>query len=211
VVYNGFDPERLQLYPSEITLSHQKGPFKVVMVARMYPVKDYNSFFQGARLLTTNEQSAWQFMAIGDGPSRSDLINGAADLTTRSVLSFPQAGLEVLPYVREANVGVLLTVPWFQEGCSNSILEYMACGLPVVCNDSGGNRELVVHGVTGFIVPSQDVNAVVEKLRWLRAHPQEALAMGVAARQQLLKEFAVQKLVEKTLLVYAELLPSEYS
>jgi glycosyltransferase involved in cell wall biosynthesis len=84
----------------------------------------------------------------------------------------------------------------------------MACGLPVVCSDSGGNRELVVEGVTGFIVPPQDVNGLVDKLLWLRAHPQEAHAMGTAARQRLLKEYAVEKLVEKTLAVYAELLPS---
>jgi glycosyltransferase involved in cell wall biosynthesis len=139
-------------------------------------------------------------------------MEDAADLIASNVLSFPHEEMEVLPYVRQANVGVLLTAPAVhQEGCSNSILEYMACGLPVVCSDSGGNRELVIEGVTGFIVAPQDVNALVAKLLWLRAHPQETQAMGEAGRRRLLQEFTVEKLVEKTLAVYAELLPTAYS
>ena len=208
LVYNGFDPERLQFCPPEISACNHTEPFRVVMAARMHPMKDYASFIQAARLLATGEHGAWQFLAIGDGPLCAGLVEGAADLIARNVLDFPREEMEVLPYVRHADVGVLLTAPGVHEGCSNSIMEYMACGLPVVCTDSGGNRELVVEGVTGFIVPPQDVNALVEKLLWLREHPQEAHAMGTAGRQRLLAEFSFEKLVEKTLSVYKELLPS---
>jgi glycosyltransferase involved in cell wall biosynthesis len=208
LVYNGFDPERLQLCTPEINAGNHAEPFRVAMAARMSPVKDYDLFIQAARLLTRGEQGAWQFLAIGDGPTRASLVEGAADLIARNVLGFPQEEMEVLPYVRHSDVGVLLTAPGVHEGCSNSIMEYMACGLPVVCSDSGGNRELVLEGVTGFIVPPRDVNALVDKLIWLRTHPQEAQVMGAAARQRLLKEFTVEKLVENTLAVYAEVLPS---
>lgn len=212
VVYNGFDPERLQLCKSENGTYNLSEPFRVVMAARMHPMKDYDLFIQAARILAKNEQRAWQFLAIGDGPQRKTLVESTADLVARNVLSFLCEEMEVLPYVRQANVGVLLTAPEVhEEGCSNSIMEYMACGLPVVCSDSGGNRELVLEGVTGFIVPPKDVNALVEKLLWLRAHPQEAKVMGTAARQRLLKEYSVEKLVEKTLSVYAELLPSDFN
>jgi len=57
-----------------------------------------------------------------------------------------------------------------------------------------------------FTVPPQDANALVAKLLWLRTHPQEAHAMGTAGRQRFLKEFTVEKFVEKTVSVYRELL-----
>ena len=138
---------------------------------------------------------------------RAALIESAADLIEKGVMDFPDADLEVLPYVRQAQAGVLLTRPPNQEGCSNAIMEYMACGLPVVCSSSGGTRELVVEGETGFTVPPQNVNALVAKLLWLRAHEQEAHAMGTAGRQRFLEEFTVEKLVEKTSSVYKEFLP----
>jgi len=211
VVYNGFEPERFQYCSPEPGECYAAEPYKVVMAARMHPMKDYDTFIQAARVLTSSDHHSWLFLTIGDGPQRKSLEEDAADLIARKVLSFQREEMEVLPYVRQANAGVLLTTPEVhQEGCSNSIMEYMACGLPVVCSDSGGNRELVLDGVTGFIVPPHDVNALVEKLMWLRAHPQEAQTMGAAARQRLLKEYTVEKLVEKTLSVYEELLPSSY-
>jgi glycosyltransferase involved in cell wall biosynthesis len=209
VVYNGFEPERLPLCISKPGARNGALPFRVVMSARMHPTKDFALFIQAARLLATGEPGFWEFVAVGDGPSRAGLVESATDLIAGKTLSLPREEMEVLPYVRQADVGVLLTVPQFhEEGCSNSIMEYMACGLPVVCSDSGGNRELVLEGVTGFIVPPQDVNALADKLIWLRTHPQEAQVMGTAARQRLLKEFTVERLVEKTLAVYAEVMPS---
>ena len=212
VIYNGFDPERLQICGLENDRDYHVEPFRVVMAARMHFYKDYDSFIQAARILTEHEDCSWKFLAIGNGPRYDALVEGSADLISRNVLSFTREEMEVLPYVRQANVGVLLTESRVhQEGCSNSIMEYMACGLPVVCSDSGGNRELVVDGVTGFVVPPYDVNALVAKLQWLNAHPQEAQAMGMAGRQRLLSEYGVEKLVEKTLSVYAELLPSTWN
>jgi glycosyltransferase involved in cell wall biosynthesis len=208
VIYNGFDPARLPLCITEENTDNFAAPFTVVMAARMHPVKDYDSFFQAARNLTSKEPQAWQFIAVGDGPTYNTLTESAADLTEKNVMSFIREEMEVLPFVRQANVGVLLTNPSGQEGCSNSIMEYMACGLPLVCTDSGGNRELVLEGNTGFIVPAKDVNALVDRLQWLKDHPKEAQAMGMAGRQRLLKEYSMEKLVEKTLSVYAELLPS---
>jgi len=59
--------------------------------------------------------------------------------------------------VQQADVGVLMTNPELAfEGLSDSILECMALGLPVVCGDGGGDPELVVDGATGFIVPPGD-------------------------------------------------------
>jgi len=207
VIYNGFDPERLALIERIETSS---GPFSAVMVGRMDHFKDFESFIQAARTVCENNGTdSWHFQALGKGHLRANLLERAADLIKMGMMDFPDAGLEVLPFVRRADVGVLMTRPPNQEGCSNAIMEYMACGLPVVCSDSGGNRELVVEGVTGFIIAPHDVNALVEKLRWLKTHLQEAQAMGSAGRQRFLNEYTVDKMVGRTTSIYTELL-SQY-
>jgi glycosyltransferase involved in cell wall biosynthesis len=205
VVYNGFDPERL---PLTERVERDDSKFTAVMVGRMSIAKDFDSFIRAARMLNMNdERCGWHFQALGQGPQRASLISNAGDLIEKGIMEFPDAGLEVLPYVRQAHVGVLMTRPPEQEGCSNAILEYMACGLPVVCSNSAGNRELVKDGETGFTVHPQDVDGLIDKLLWLREHQQDAHAMGTDGRQRFMEEFTVEKLIEKTSSVYRELLP----
>jgi glycosyltransferase involved in cell wall biosynthesis len=204
VVYNGLDPERLA---STNGTRPAGGPFTVVMAARMSPVKDFSSFLEAARLVTARAPGErWRFLALGAGSSRAALMEGAHDLIEKGIVSFVDAGLEIFPYLRAADAGVLMTNPARGvEGCSNTILEYMACGLPVVCGDSGGNREVVVEGKTGFIVPARDAKTLAERLVWLREHPREAADMGRAGTRRLEEEFTVRNLVRNTVSVYEEL------
>jgi glycosyltransferase involved in cell wall biosynthesis len=91
-----------------------------------------------------------------------------------------------------------------REGLSNSIMEYMALGLPVVCGDGGGNPELVLDGVTGFIVPPNDPGALAERLQYLRDHEAERRVMGAAGKARILGEFSVETMVDRMLRVYTE-------
>lgn len=204
VAYNGLDPERRSSAPGSRSAD---APYTVVMAARMSPVKDFATFLEAARLVTAQTPGqAWRFLALGGGSSRGTLIEGASDLIEKGIVSFVDAGLEVFPYLRAADAGVLMTNPdRLAEGCSNTILEYMACGLPVVCGDSGGNREVVIEGKTGFIVPALDARTLADRLVWLREHPREAAEMGRAGARRLEEEFTVQNLVRATVSVYEEL------
>jgi glycosyltransferase involved in cell wall biosynthesis len=169
--------------------------------------KDFASFIEAARLVTAQTPGkTWRFLALGAGPSRATLIEGASDLVEKGTVSFVDAGLEVFPYLQAADVGVLMTNPdRLAEGCSNTILEYMACGLPVVCGDSGGNREVVIEVKTGFVVPALDARALADRLVWLREHPREAAEMGRAGARRLGEDFTVRNLIDKTVSVYEEL------
>jgi glycosyltransferase involved in cell wall biosynthesis len=121
------------------------------------------------------------------------------------VVAFPSAGTEVVGHLRDADVGVLMSDPReLAEGCPNSVMEYMACGLPVVCADSGGCRELVSDGVTGFVVPPGDPQALVEKLVYLREHAEQARRLGSAGRSRVATEFTVDRMVQGFIRVYRE-------
>ena len=209
VVYNGFDESRLDAVVPR--LSPDDGRITVIMTGRMTPVKHYEVVIDAARRLS-GTSAGWRFVLVGDGPSRGRLQRAADDLIAAGVVAFPEPGTEVLGLVRDADVGVLMTNPSLaNEGFSNSIMEYMALGLPVVCGDGGGNPELVRHGVTGFIVPQADPAALADRLAYLRDHVDERRAMGAKGRERVLTELSVGRMVERMLEVYAEAQPTRRS
>jgi glycosyltransferase involved in cell wall biosynthesis len=200
VVHNAFDPDRWELCVGE---PHGERPTTVVMTARMHRAKDYRCLLDAARVLSAEDPGGWRFLAVGSGEERPALLSEYRDLRESGVAAFPNADIEVLPFVCEAHIGVLLTNAAFHaEGLSNSIMEYMACGLPVVCTDIGGNRELVVEGETGLFVPPADVESVVRQLRFLRDDPVAASCMGRAGRERIAAMFTVNALVSETIAAY---------
>jgi len=202
VVYNGFDASRLKATRRPHVTDY--APFTVVMTARMSPQKDYDVVIQAARHLSQRE-SDWLFVLLGDGSERRRLMHVALDLTERGVVAFPDPRSEVLDVVRDASIGVLMTNPMqHQEGLSNSIMEYMALGLPVVCGEGGGNPELVIDGVTGFLVPQTDAVTLADRLAYLRTHPDVAARMGAAGRARVLGELSVDAMVHAWTTVYSE-------
>jgi len=202
VVYNGFDESRLAVEKERCP--RDVDALTIVMTGRMAPEKDFDLLIEVARRLN-HDSGRWCFVFVGDGPERPRLQRAARDLVDAGIVVFPEPGLEVLDLVQQADVGVLMSNPRLHhEGLSNSIMEYMAAGLPVVCGDGGGNAELVVEGVTGFITPPSDPGRLMERLLYLRSHAHERAAMGVAGRARVLTEFSVATMVDRMLEVYAE-------
>lgn len=202
VIYNGFDPGRL---PSPAQRQHSDpSRFTVIMAARMEPVKHYDVVIAAARQLS-READGWHFVLVGDGSERPRLRSAAAGLVEAGIVEFPEPSMEILGLVRDADVGVLMTNPRFaKEGVSNSIMEYMALGLPVVCGDGGGNPELVLDGVTGFVIPQGSPEALADRLRYLRAHMVEGRSMGEAGGARIQERFSVEAMVTRTASVYSE-------
>ena len=164
------------------------------MTGRMVPVKHYDVVVAAARSLGARADG-WRFVLVGEGSDRDRLMREARDLIEAGTVDFPEPGFEVLELVRDADVGVLMTNPALaREGLSNSIMEYMALGLPVVCGEGGGNPELVEDGVTGFIIPPADPAALAERLAYLHDHP-GPLRMGAAGRERIARDFSVDAMV----------------
>jgi glycosyltransferase involved in cell wall biosynthesis len=207
VVRNGFEPARLALCDGGKRTPRDGNVTVAIMAARMVDAKDWRLLLAAARQLSAD--GGWRFPFAGDGPDRAELEREAAGLVAAGVVEFPPPGIEVLPAVASADVGVLLTDPaWHAEGCSNSIMEYMACGLPVIATDSGGNPELVVGGVSGLLVPPHEVEPLVAALRALRAEPACAAKMGAEGRQRIETEFTVGAMSAGFVSLYDDLIAS---
>jgi glycosyltransferase involved in cell wall biosynthesis len=95
------------------------------------------------------------------------------------------------------------------EGFSNSILEYMAAGRPVVATDVGGAREVIREGETGYIVPSGDDELMAERIVSLLRDPARARLMGEHGRRVVEDKFSSRTLLQNTEALYEKLLPGK--
>ncbi len=139
---------------------------------------------------------------------REEIISSSSDLLRSGVIIFPEPGLEVIDYVQSADVGVLLTnTANHAEGCSNSIMEYMACGLPVICTNNGGNAEIIENDVNGYLIPPFSVNELsFYKLEYFQTHPGSKISMGLSGSQKIKNIFSIPQYSNNVIQLYSELL-----
>jgi glycosyltransferase involved in cell wall biosynthesis len=115
------------------------------------------------------------------------------------VREYRRALCVVLPSVYRTDDGQETAVP---ELLGQTLLEGMACGIPAVCTRVASMPEIVVDRVSGFVVPPNDPASLRDRLAWLRAHPHEARAMGVAGRQRVIERFTWPVVVNRCLDIY---------
>jgi glycosyltransferase involved in cell wall biosynthesis len=101
------------------------------------------------------------------------------------------------------DVAVLAT---FEEGISNSIIEYMALQKPVIATNGGGTCELVKDGITGYLVREGDIYELAEKIEFLLNHPDVGLKMGAEGKMRIIEEFNFEKMVHGFKDEYEEIL-----
>ena len=176
---------------------------KVVgMLARLTPKKDHVTFLRAAAIINQIMPDT-RFALVGGGPLRSYLENLSQEFGIATKTVFFGEQQDISTYLSTFDVAVL-TSP--AEGCCNSLLEAMAVGKPVVANDVGGNRELVHHGETGLLVPFGNVEAVVDAVLSLIRNPEVAKAMGRRARENIVSQFSLEKMVQQYQSIYDETL-----
>ncbi len=175
---------------------------RAVHVARLNNVKDQPTLLRAARLLADRDP-AFRLDLVGDGDQRTHLEQLVAELRLGAHVRFCGFTGDVRPYLDAANLFVLSSV---SEGIALTLLEAMAAGLPVVATDVGGNREVVVDGETGFLVPARDPAALAEAMARLLAAPALGAAMGRAGRARVERDFSLDRTIREYEALYDRLL-----
>jgi glycosyltransferase involved in cell wall biosynthesis len=199
VIYNGFDFARIARSGGRTgggAVADRDVDAKTVgMVAEFNRFKDYFTFIEAARVISGKRRDAL-FVAVGDGETLNDCQKAAEGL---DALSFLGKRKDIEELVETFSIGVLCS---FVEGLSNSIMEYMALGKPVVATDGGGTRELVADGETGILVPQGDVGALATAIEHLLDHPDVAERMGRAGEAKVRREFSITRMIDETIALY---------
>jgi glycosyltransferase involved in cell wall biosynthesis len=126
----------------------------------------------------------WTLTLVGEGPEREALMAQVTRLQLGDRVRFLGHRSDVTTLLAQSAVFVL---PSRFEGMPNALLEAMAQGLAVVVTDaSPGPLEEIDHGRNGWVVPSEDVGALAQRLEQLAADPYQRQRFGAAARERLL-------------------------
>jgi len=110
---------------------------------------------------------------------------------------------DVRPCLHAFDVACL--VPHINEGFSNSILEKMASGLPVVVTDVGGNKEAVAENVNGHVIAPRDLASLVRHLQKFHDDPALRARMGAASRERVEQLFSLDSMIDRHESLYAAL------
>jgi glycosyltransferase involved in cell wall biosynthesis len=198
VIYNGFDFARVKdVNTVSVGPTLDKQTVIIGMVAEFNPYKDYLTYLEAARLLGGSRHDLL-FLCVGGGEMLKRCQTAAAGLRNVQFLGERKNVEEI---VETFDIGVLCT---FVEGLSNSIMEYMALGKPVVATDGGGTRELVVDGETGMLVPASDPAALASAIEHLVEHPDLRQRMGTAGQVKIRTQLSLDRMIEQTVALYQQ-------
>lgn len=175
------------------------------VVARLDPEKDVDVIIRAAALLSESHPDI-RIAIAGDGRERARLESLASECGVSDTVRFLGDITAVPAFLSKCVIGVL--TPKANEGLSNTILEYMAAGLPVVATDCGGNRELVDSGVTGSLVPVGDAPKTAAAIADLLDHAERSKAFGNRAREVVEQNHRPERVVEQFGALYARLGPT---
>jgi glycosyltransferase involved in cell wall biosynthesis len=195
VVYQGVDMSRFRRGLGQRSAAERLGvppDARVVgIVANLRPVKDHALFLRAAKIVAGAIPDV-AFLLAGRGELYDDLRKLAAELGIGDRVFFTMGEGNMMDWLARMSIGCLTSI---SEGFSNAIMEYMAAGMPVVAIDVGGNRDAVVEGETGFLVPERSPEAFAQPIiRLLRDEPLRA-KMGDAGFVRCSELFEVQKTI----------------
>ncbi len=219
LISQGYRPNNIVVIPNGITLTRyneqQAGILRrefglppssqvVVVFSRLNQMKGVQYFLDAAAIVARRFPGV-RFLVAGDGANKKELEEKAERMGLGPQTVFAGFRCDVREWLPEADVSVL---PSLSEGLSNSLLESMASGVPVIGARVGGNPEVIDHEVTGLLVPPKDANALANAMCRLLADKEMAARFGQAGRRRVAELFSVDGSVRQTTGLYRRLVES---
>lgn len=214
-IYNGVDS--MKFHPRQIDDSLAAAPaglppewptdrFIIASVGRMAEIKDYPTLVRAFILLVQSHpeiRARVRLIIVGDGVARQPCRALLAEAGMLDLAWLPGERNDVAEIMRICDVFVL---PSRNEGISNTLLEAMASGLPVVATAVGGNVELVEPECNGSLVASGDADAMAHALLGYVQSPERVAAEGRQARRSVETRYSIPAMAEAYAAVYEQTL-----
>jgi glycosyltransferase involved in cell wall biosynthesis len=172
------------------------------MIAILGTEKDHSTLIKAMPKIIPQYPNT-SLLLIGDGPKRAELQDLVHKLGIADKVIFTGNRRDIPQLLATLDVVVLSS---FYEGTSITLLEAMAAAKPVVASRVGGNPEVVEDGVTGFLVPPADPDALAFRLSQLLGDEDLRQKMGQAGRQRVEEQFSLSQMVANYERLYNQVL-----
>jgi glycosyltransferase involved in cell wall biosynthesis len=207
LIYNGLDPTRFEQTDARAAMRESLGipPSALVMVivANLIPYKGHLDLLHALGAANASLPD-WRLLVVGRDDGAGASIRAAASKLgiDQKVLLLGQR-LDVPEILSSSDIGLLVS---HEEGFSNALLEGMAAGLPMIVTDVGGNREAVVDGESGLVVPPHDPKQLCMAILRLAGDAALRGTLGAAARRRIAERFTIDRCIEGYEALYRKLL-----
>lgn len=198
VIYNGINLD--PFVPDPQRRKQQREAFGVACdtvvigsVGNIRPVKGYDLLVEAAGLVCSQFPHV-HFIHAGDGDLLDDLRQRCRELGIADRFTFFGAVTDVPSFLNGLDIYVQ---PSRSEGFSNAILEAMASELTVVVTEVGGNLEIVKHGVSGMLVPPENINALADAIKSLVIDETTRLSFVAEAKEKLVSGFQLRHMMQR--------------
>lgn len=191
-------------FPDQPPTQHEGIGRRVVMVASINRNKGQDILLKAFARLRNREAELWLYGTTGLSAHKyvHDLKRFAAEQGLSGRVFFPGPTADVFKVF--AGAAVLVHTSW-TESFGMALVEAMSCGVPVIAHDLEGMREVVIDGVTGFLVRPGDISMLAERIALLLDDPALRDHMGRAGRSLVQERFNMASRVEEFMTLYEEL------
>jgi glycosyltransferase involved in cell wall biosynthesis len=199
VIYNGVDIKLInnsqqEKIHDEYTQIKQNDSIVGIVSNFNRQIKRLDIFIEAAAEISKIRRNV-KFIIIGGGIKyEKDLRELAKERGISDLVIFGGFKEDPVPYMKNFDIGVLTSD---SEGLSNTILEYMAVGIPCVVTETGGNRELIKDGVSGSLVPPGNPLAVAKSVCSLLQDSDKAKRMAMEAKRTVEEKFFWDIIIKK--------------
>jgi sugar transferase (PEP-CTERM/EpsH1 system associated) len=204
VIYNGVDTEKFRpRADTRASLRKRFGlpenRFIVGTVGRTVAIKDHPTLLRAVEIMVRGGIDAHALL-VGSGPELPRNQQIAADSPVLAGRVTFIGDCDQVPDLLNAMDAFALTS--ISEGMSNTLLEAMATGLPVIATDVGGNPEIIVEDSSGWLFRPRDAESLAARLTLLAAQENLRRQTGAAAREQVIERFSLERMLKEYTSLY---------
>ena len=218
----GCDPNKIHVHGSGIDCSKfafkeryfpDDGKVRIATTGRLVEKKGIEYVIKAIAKVADTHPNI-EYNIIGDGPLKDNFQKIIAELNVGHIVKLlgwkhQKEIVEILDICHIFIAPSVTGADGNQDAPVNTLKEAMAMGLPVISTLHGGIPELVEDGISGFLVPERDADAIALKLNYLIEHPEVWQKMGKAGRARVEEKYDMSQLNDELVTIYQQVINSE--
>jgi glycosyltransferase involved in cell wall biosynthesis len=206
VIYNGVDTEKFYPDPAikrtgRKALGIKENVPVIGIVARLTPVKDHVTLLKAFKIILKKYPEAL-LLIVGDGELREGLIRQSVEMKIKKNVLFLGERYDIPELLNVMDIFVLSSI---SEGHNISLIEAMSTGLPTVVTNVGGNKEVVLDGVNGYLVSTGNPQGFADKIINLLENQSLRNKMGRKSRERVIERFSLDRMLKDYKALYLKL------